>query len=104
MSSHRFHRPQVNSISFRSQRPFKVVTGGEDMQVAFHQGPPFKFVRSHATHTNFVNCVRFSPDGAWFVSAGSDSKLCLFEGKEGDFLKEFEKVKGLTGLAKGLAF
>lgn len=91
------HTKQVNSISFRSQRPFKIATGGEDMQVAFHQGPPFKFVRSHSTHSNFVNCVRFSPDGEWFLSAGSDAKLCLYDGKEGEFLKEFQKPTGLSG-------
>eukprot|EP00438_Fugacium_kawagutii_P005752 Skav227240 [mRNA] locus=scaffold2789:145761:152737:+ [translate_table: standard] len=94
-----------NSISFRSQRPFKIATGGEDMLVAFHQGPPFKFVRSHSTHSNFVNSVRFSPDGEWLVSAGSDSKLNLYTGKDtrnawsedGEFVKEFEKPAGLTG-------
>ncbi|CAJ1334372.1 unnamed protein product [Effrenium voratum] len=122
------HTKQVNSISFRSQRPFRVVTGGEDlaswagfgpadvlgpdgspqvelwvlfaakdMQVNFHQGPPFKFARSHSAHTNFVNCVRFSPDGNWFVSAGSDSKLCLYEGKDGEFQKEFEKPANVSG-------
>jgi len=91
------HTKQVNSISFRSQRPFKIATGGEDMLVAFHQGPPFKFVRSHSTHSNFVNSVRFSPDGEWLISAGSDAKLCLYTGKDGEFLKEFQKPAGLTG-------
>jgi len=91
------HTKQVNSIAFRSQRPFRIATGGEDMQVIFHQGPPFKFVRSHSTHSNFVNCVRYSPDGDWFASAGSDSKLCLYEGKDGEFVKEFAKPEGLSG-------
>ncbi|CAE7227707.1 AIP1-1 [Symbiodinium natans] len=91
------HTKQVNSIAFRSQRPFRVVTGGEDMQVIFHQGPPFKFARSYTNHSNFVNSVRYSPDGAWFASAGSDSKLCLYEGKEGEFLKEFAKPEGVSG-------
>lgn len=67
------------------------------MLVAFHQGPPFKFSRSHNTHSNFVNCVRYSPDGEWVVSAGSDSKLCLYEGKDGELVREFEKPEGITG-------
>lgn len=65
--------------------------------VATHAGPPFKFERSHQNHSNFVNCVRYSPDGEWLVSAGSDSKLCLFTGKEGELVKEFEKPAGITG-------
>lgn len=91
------HTKQVNSISFRSQRPFRVATGSEDFLVATHAGPPFKFERSHSNHSNFVNCVRYSPDGEWLVSAGSDSKLCLFTGKEGELVKEFEKPAGMTG-------
>lgn len=91
------HAKQINSISFRNQRPFRVVTGGEDNTVIFHQGPPFKFVKSHDAHGNFVNCVRYSPDGAWVVSAGSDSKLVLYEGKDGGLEKEFEKPEGIAG-------
>lgn len=91
------HTKKVNSISFRSQRPFRVVTGGEDMLVAFHQGPPFKFAKSHTVHSNFVNAVRYSPDGNWVVSAGSDSKLCLYEGKDGELVKEFAKPDGISG-------
>jgi len=91
------HSKQINSISFRSQRPFRIATGGEDMLVAFHQGPPFKYNKSHTLHTNFVNCVRYSPDGAYVVSAGSDSKVCLYEGKDGEFEKEFAKPDGISG-------
>lgn len=91
------HTKQVNSVSFRSQRPFRVVTGGEDMLVAFHHGPPFKFARSHVVHTNFVNSVRYSPDGAHVISAGSDSKLCLYDGQEGELKMEFAKPEGISG-------
>jgi len=91
------HIKKVNSISFRSQRPFRIATGGDDMLVAFHEGPPFKFKKSHTVHTNFVNIVRFSPDGEWFISAGGDSKLCLYTGKEGELAKEFAKPDGISG-------
>ena len=60
--------------------------------------------RSHNTHSNFVNSVRYSPDGAWFVSAGSDSKLCLYEGKEGEFVKDFAKPEGISGSLWALAW
>lgn len=91
------HTKMVNSIAFRSQRPFRIMTGSEDMQVMFHEGPPFKFSKSDSCHTNFVNWVGFSPDGEWGASAGSDSKLVLFGAKDGDLVKEFEKPKGITG-------
>ena len=63
----------------------------------FHSCAAVLVARSHNAHSNFVNCVRYSPDGAWFASAGSDSKLCLYEGKEGEFLKEFAKPDGVSG-------
>lgn len=90
------HTKQINSISFKSQRPFRVITGGEDRQVAFHQGPPFKYAKGHTLHTNFVNCVRFSPDGTVAFSAGSDSKLVLYD-NNGELLKEFESPEGICG-------
>lgn len=90
------HTKQINSISFRSQRPFRVITGGEDRQVAFHQGPPFKYTKGHTVHSNFVNSVRFSPDGNHAVSAGSDSKLVLYD-KDGELIKEFARPGGITG-------
>jgi WD40 repeat protein len=31
--------------------------------------------KSSTEHTNFVNCVRFSPNGDRFVSVGSDQKV-----------------------------
>jgi len=98
------HTKQINSISFRSQRPFRVISGGEDFLVAFHEGPPFAYKRSHTSHTNFVNCVRYSPDGEWAVSVGSDSKACLYSGKESDLVGEFEKPPGIAGTLWAMAW
>lgn len=39
-----------------------------------YEGPPFKIKHASKAHSNFANCVRFSPDGERFVSVGSDSK------------------------------
>lgn len=92
------HTKAVNSISFRSQRPFRVATCSEDMSVIFHAGPPFKNEKTHNNlHTNFVNCVRYSPDGEWCMSGGADGKVCLFEGRSGELVREFEKPNGMTG-------
>jgi len=66
------HTKVVLSIDIRPKRPFRLITSSEDMGVHFHEGPPFKFKSAIKTHTNFVNCIRFSPDGERFASVGSD--------------------------------
>mmetsp|Transcript_14835 Transcript_14835/g.29253 ORF Transcript_14835/g.29253 Transcript_14835/m.29253 type:complete len:632 (-) Transcript_14835:214-2109(-) len=98
------HTKQVNSISFRSQRPFRIITGSEDMGVACHEGPPFALKTVHNVHTNFVNCVRYSPDGEWAVSVGSDSKACLYKGKESELVGEFQKPAGIAGTLWAMAW
>ena len=42
------------------------------------------FFLSPQDHSNFINCVRFSPDGSHFCSVGSDKKAILFDGKTGE--------------------
>ena len=41
------------------------------MQVNFYEGPPFKYKAEAALHTNFVNCVRYSPNGNFFFSVSN---------------------------------
>ncbi|CAN6892377.1 unnamed protein product, partial [Brassica oleracea] len=57
------HSRRVLSCAFKPTRPFRIVTCGEDFLVNFYEGPPFKFKLSSREHSNFVNCVRYSPDG-----------------------------------------
>jgi len=33
----------INSVDFRAERPFRIVTASEDNTLAFFHGPPFKF-------------------------------------------------------------
>ena len=65
----------VNSVSYRQTRPFRIVTGGEDLLVNFYEGPPFKYKHNLREHDRYPNVVRFSPDGAQFASVGSDYKV-----------------------------
>jgi len=76
------HAKKVNSCSFKSSRPFRLITGGEDGVVNFYEGPPFKYKSKPKTHTNYVNCCRFSPDGSRFFSASSDMFVAVFDGKD----------------------
>jgi WD40 repeat protein len=68
------HTKRILSCAFKT-RPFRIATASEDMRTIFYAGPPFKLDHSNATHTNFVNCLRYAPDGSKYVSVGSDKKI-----------------------------
>ncbi|XVF09501.1 hypothetical protein REPUB_Repub07fG0098700 [Reevesia pubescens] len=82
------HSRRVLSCAFKPTRPFRIVTCGEDFLVNFYEGPPFRFKLSHRDHSNFVNCVRFSPDGSKFITVSSDKKGIIFDGKSGEKIGE----------------
>lgn len=82
------HNKRVISVSYRQQRPFRIFTASEDMSTLFYAGPPFRMDHSNRSHTNFVNCVRFSPDGTHAVSVGADKKIQLYDGKTGEPTRE----------------
>lgn len=91
------HSKRVLSCTFRPTRPFRIATCGEDFLVNFYEGPPFRFKTSHRYHLNFVNCVRFSPDGSKFISTSSDKKGIIFSGQTGEKLGELSSENGHTG-------
>ena len=90
------HSKRITTCDFKQTRPFRVVTGSDDMQVNWFEGPPFKFKQALRDHSNFVNCVRFAPDGSLFATCSSDKKVCLYDGKtatlEGSLV--YDETKG----------
>jgi len=82
------HIKKIVSCSYKPTRPFRVITGSEDLKVNFYEGPPFKFKGTAKSHERFPNCVRYSPDGEKFFSVGSDQMLSVFDGKESTLLIE----------------
>lgn len=78
------HGARVNSCDFKSSRPFRVVTCGDDKLINVFNGPPFKFAKQIDKHTNSVNCVRYSPAGDKFVAVSSDKTAFVYDGKTGD--------------------
>lgn len=91
------HSRSAISVDSRPVRPFKAVSTGEDYQVSFYRGPPYTFVKAIEGHSKYVNCVRYSPDGEFFCTVGSDRLALIFEGKEGEFVGELDKENGHTG-------
>ncbi|KAJ8323194.1 WD40 repeat-like protein [Batrachochytrium dendrobatidis] len=88
------HAKVINSVSIRPGRPLRAATGSDDMTVNFYHGVPFKFNKSSTNHSRFVQCVRYSPNGDFFVSSGSDGKIFLYDGKTGDDVAELSAADG----------
>lgn len=92
------HVKRVLSCDMNSKRPIRCVTAGEDTNVLFHGGTPLSRIlvdnnstnnnKEHIAHTRPVNCVRFSPDGAWICSVGGDKMLRLYHGHKGHCVYE----------------
>lgn len=97
------HVKRVLSCDYRPVRPFKVITASEDMRTIFFKGPPFTMEHSKKDlHTKFINVVRFSPDGSLIASAGSDSKVWIYDGATGEPRGELPTAH--TGSIYGLAW
>ncbi|KAF3564244.1 hypothetical protein DY000_02013757 [Brassica cretica] len=96
------HSRRVLSCAFKPTRPFRIATCGEDFLVNFYDGPPFKFHSSHRQvtpweHSNFVNCIRYAPDGSKFITVSSDKKGMIYDGKTGDKIGELASEDGHKG-------
>ena len=59
---------------------------GYFFQVTFYSCPPAKYQKGLSEHTNFVNCIRYSPCGSKFVSVSSDKTGIIYEGKDAEIL------------------
>jgi len=80
----------LNSCSFRPERPFKLVMGGDEFSLKGFDGPPYKYVKSEKVHSSFINHVQYSPKGTFVVSGGADRRLVLYDGKSYDKICEKE--------------
>ncbi|CAI9544827.1 unnamed protein product [Staurois parvus] len=91
------HSKVINSVDIKQTRPYRLVTGSDDNCSAFFEGPPFKFKFTASDHGRFVNCVRFSPDGNRFATAGADGQIFLYDGKTGEKVGQFGAGKAHDG-------
>ena len=100
------HDKTVNSVDFRPNRPFRLATGSEDRSANFYEGPPFKLKKMLKDAKNFMNCVRFAPDGSVLAAATQDGHIFLYDGPTGDLKCEAVSAKGQahTGGIYAIAF
>ena len=80
------HSAQVNTVSIRQRRPLRAATAGDDKNVVFYHGAPFKFngIPGRGNHSNYIYGIAFSPDGTQLVSVGGDKNIWLYDGKTGE--------------------
>lgn len=79
------HNKRILSCAFKQSRPFRIFTASEDMRTIIYAGPPFKLQKSFGdAHSNFVNCIRYAPDGSRAVSVSSDKKIQFYDGSSGE--------------------
>ena len=90
------HSAQVQAVSIRQQRPLRAATAGDDKNVVFYHGAPFKFntIAGRGNHSNFIYGTAFSPDGNVLVSVGGDKKVWLYDGKTGEVKNDIGEGAG----------
>jgi len=98
------HQKPVTCCAMRPTKPTTCATGGQDFKVGFYKGPPFKFLKSVADHTNFVQAVKYSWDGALLASVGSDTAINLIDGESGDAKGTLPGASEHSGSIYGCAF
>lgn len=98
------HTKSINAVAVRQGRPMKVATASEDYSTMFYEGPPFKFKCSKSDHGNFVNCIRYSPDGSIYISGGSDGKLFIYDGVTSELKGELGAPKAHAGGIYAMCF
>ncbi|KAF4591811.1 WD40 repeat-like-containing domain protein [Ophiocordyceps camponoti-floridani] len=77
------HSKSVNAVAMRLQRPLRAATVGDDGNVVFYHGAPYKFNDKTALHRGFVLGAAYSPDGEMLVTVGADKRIQLYDGKTG---------------------
>uniref|UniRef100_A0A7S1U9R9 Anaphase-promoting complex subunit 4 WD40 domain-containing protein n=1 Tax=Phaeomonas parva TaxID=124430 RepID=A0A7S1U9R9_9STRA len=77
------HTANVLSIAYKPSRPYRVLSAGEDNAVIMYNGPPFRQAHTSRDHSNYVQCVRFAPDGKTAASVSNDKKIIFYDAKEG---------------------
>lgn len=82
------HNKAVNAVAMKAQRPYRAATVGDDGNMVFYHGAPYKFAEKTSLHKGFVLGAAYSPDGSTLVTVGADKKIQFYDGKTGEATKE----------------
>lgn len=82
------HSKAINAVAMKPQRPFRAVTVGDDSNVVFYHGAPYKFNEKTTLHKGFVLGAAYTADGSMFVTVGADKRIQLYDGKTGEPTKQ----------------
>lgn len=82
------HSKSVNAVAMKAQRPFRAATVGDDGNMIFYHGTPYKFKEKQSLHKNFALGAAYSPDGSILVTVGADKRIQLYDGKTGEPTKQ----------------
>lgn len=69
------HSKAVNTVAIRHNRPFSVITGGDDKALVISTAFPVKYKTTIQDHERYIQEAKFSHDGEMFASVGSDGKV-----------------------------
>jgi len=69
------HSKVVNTVAIRQNRPFSVLTGGDDKGLVVSTAFPVKYKTTIQDHERYIQEVKFSHDGEMFATVGSDGKV-----------------------------
>ena len=98
------HSKTITTCDIRPNKPMRVITGSEDLQLNWFEGPPFKFKFSHKKHERYPNQIRFSPNGNLFLSVGQDKKGLFGDAETGALKHELSATDGHKGGIYGCAW
>lgn len=90
------HTKRVLCCDVAQTKPPMLVTGGEDMTVGLHKGPPVReFDSAHFLrhHKGFINDVKFSPQGDKLAVACTDRTVSIVDPKSFEILRTLEGHK-----------
>jgi WD40 repeat protein len=100
------HSATLLTCDIKNPKPYKAIVSGEDKEVQFYAGVPFKHAKSVKTpHSGFVTKCAFNPwdEGATFITVSADKTLNVFNSEtyEKTMQKEGLHTMGVTDMDFG---
>ena len=80
---------QSDLISFTRRRSIQTFKGQHPPPL--RQNLDLQTDKMIKSHTKFIHDIRYSPSGSHFASVGTDSKIFIYDGGEGNIVNEFKE-------------